>query len=439
MSVLSVSPVLWTLEELISHGDDVIYDLALKSAGTLTSYRVLLGRCLLAMEHTLLYKKFGLSGSVNFARQCLGLSLREARDLRRVASELRGLPLLTVAAQQGEISWSQLREVVRKASPDTEELWLELCHKLTSHEIQKLVTLTPDGGVPGDVRPNHAPPPTEYRLTLSPEVATTVERALGMMSKKEGRPLSFAEGVERLFAEVLTKKPYDEVAEKIREEARLEHKAKLLQEEPLVAQAQAIAEELKNREAECSLATQVGHVSHACDATHASETTHQGRSPQEQTPQTSCPKHPSKQASQEFPELTLLSSGGSKLRYNPQARHPSPAQRQALLRRDGRCCRTPGCPNRLWLELHHLKPYSVGGQTLPDNTLTLCTKCHKNVHEGHLKITGSVRTGLIFTDRQGHRLDRIHHLERATWLDFWLGWSGHEGNSHSRRCYGISA
>jgi HNH endonuclease len=436
MSVLSISPVLWTLEELISHGDDVIYDLALKSAGTLTSYRLLLGRCLLAMEHTLLYKKFGLSGSVNFARQCLGLSLREARDLRRVASELQALPRLTVAAQQGEISWSQLREVVRKASSETEELWLELCRKLTSHEIQKLVALTPDGGVPGDVRPDHAPPPTEYRLTLSPEVATTVERALVMMSKKEGRPLSFAEGVERLFSEVLTKKPYDEVAEKMREEARLEHQAKLLQQDPLVARAQALAEELKNRDVEYSLAT---HVGHTCHVTHAPETTHLGRSPQEQTPQTSCSQRPSGCASQEFPELTLLSSGRSKLRFNPKARHPSPAQRQALLRRDGRCCRTPGCPNRLWLELHHLKPYSAGGQTLPDNTLTLCTRCHKNVHEGHLKITGSVRTGLVFSDRQGRRLDRIHQLERATWLDFWLGWSGHEGNSHSRRYYGVSA
>ena len=27
--------------------------------------------------------------------------------------------------------------------------------------------------------------------------------------------------------------------------------------------------------------------------------------------------------------------------------------------------------------------------TIGDNLITLCTKCHKNVHHGHLKITGT--------------------------------------------------
>jgi hypothetical protein len=143
-------------------------------------------------------------------------------------------------------------------------------------------------------------------------------------------------------------------------------------------------------------------------------------------------------ASHEEPLLQRLLSH---LKFNQEQRHLTPAQRKALLRRDRYCCQTPGCPHRLWLHIHHVKWYCLDGKTLPENLITLCTRCHRNVHEGRLRITRSASAELLFTDQRGQRLDIVHRIERAAWLDYNVGWRGDRLDSyHSRllRAIGLS-
>jgi len=102
---------------------------------------------------------------------------------------------------------------------------------------------------------------------------------------------------------------------------------------------------------------------------------------------------------------------------NPKSRVPTKAQRRKILRRDGYRCCVPGCPNSLWLDIHHLIYYSVGGLTIGENLATLCTKCHKNVHEGHLIITGSAPHGLRFLNRFGKDICQERTLDVAFWGD----------------------
>ncbi|MCA9778879.1 MAG: HNH endonuclease, partial [Candidatus Eremiobacteraeota bacterium] len=61
--------------------------------------------------------------------------------------------------------------------------------------------------------------------------------------------------------------------------------------------------------------------------------------------------------------------------FNPCNRHATKAQKRELLRREGWCCATPGCPHKIWLHLHHLIPYSQGGPTLAHNLLGVCVAC----------------------------------------------------------------
>jgi len=75
-----------------------------------------------------------------------------------------------------------------------------------------------------------------------------------------------------------------------------------------------------------------------------------------------------------------------------------------LLRRDGYGCKTPGCENRVWLHVHHIAFYCGGGVTIPSNLVVLCSRCHKNVHEGWLRISGTAPGGLAFRDAQGRSL-----------------------------------
>jgi len=58
-----------------------------------------------------------------------------------------------------------------------------------------------------------------------------------------------------------------------------------------------------------------------------------------------------------------------------------PSIRAAVLARDRYRCRTPGCGNRQFLELHHLVPREQGGANDPANLVTLCQRCHRFLHD----------------------------------------------------------
>ena len=118
---------------------------------------------------------------------------------------------------------------------------------------------------------------------------------------------------------------------------------------------------------------------------------------------------------------------------NPKSRIPSKAQRRNILRRDGHCCSVPGCPNTLWLEVHHIIFYADGGLTQPDNLITICSRCHKNVHEGRLKIVGNAPHGARFLNQFGKDMQRERTLEMAFWLDIWCGWRGSEDGTRYLR------
>jgi 5-methylcytosine-specific restriction endonuclease McrA len=75
-----------------------------------------------------------------------------------------------------------------------------------------------------------------------------------------------------------------------------------------------------------------------------------------------------------------------------------------VLLRDGYRCRVPGCPNRIWLDLHHLHFWSAGGGHQVDNLVTLCTRHHDLVHRGKLRAERSVDGSLGWRDGHGRAL-----------------------------------
>jgi hypothetical protein len=117
MKSYSTNPVYFRLDTLLSLGTSQVHELARKAVGTLTSYRLVLGRCLLAMRESKGFKTFGCSSEIHYAITRLGLSQSTASACRRVARALTDLPELTLAAEQGTIEWSKLREITRKATP----------------------------------------------------------------------------------------------------------------------------------------------------------------------------------------------------------------------------------------------------------------------------------------------------------------------------------
>ena len=75
------------------------------------------------------------------------------------------------------------------------------------------------------------------------------------------------------------------------------------------------------------------------------------------------------------------------------------ALRRALDARDGGC-RFPGCTNRIFTDAHHVEHWLDGGETNLANTVLLCRRHHRYLHEHGFSLE-RVGEALVFRDPGG--------------------------------------
>ena len=93
---------------------------------------------------------------------------------------------------------------------------------------------------------------------------------------------------------------------------------------------------------------------------------------------------------------------GSLLSVGRRTRTILPHIRRALEERD-RGCRFPGCAGR-FTEAHHVKHWADGGETSLRNTLLLCRRHHRAVHEGRVRASVSRDGTVLFFTPKGRML-----------------------------------
>ena len=93
---------------------------------------------------------------------------------------------------------------------------------------------------------------------------------------------------------------------------------------------------------------------------------------------------------------------GSVLSVGRRTRTIPPHIRRALEERD-RGCRFPGCGCR-FTEAHHVKHWADGGETSLGNTLLLCRRHHRAVHEGRVKVSANGDGTVLFFTPKGRML-----------------------------------
>jgi hypothetical protein len=91
---------------------------------------------------------------------------------------------------------------------------------------------------------------------------------------------------------------------------------------------------------------------------------------------------------------------GSTLSLGRKRRTPSPALRRALAARD-RGCRFPGCDRTRFVDAHHVRHWSRGGETNLDNLISLCRSHHRLVHERGYALTVGEDGEAQFTNEHG--------------------------------------
>lgn len=87
--------------------------------------------------------------------------------------------------------------------------------------------------------------------------------------------------------------------------------------------------------------------------------------------------------------VSLIDGEGVTLKMGRKSRLFTGGSRAAVLRRDKGCCIYPGCTTRKWVDVHHIRHWSKGGPTDPENGATLCGFHHRLVHEGGFSLDHS--------------------------------------------------
>jgi hypothetical protein len=310
------------------------------------------------------------SDRVTFARwlawQC-SLLPRQAREHERIGKRLRELPLIRAAFARGEMSYGKVSVLTRVAEPATEEGLLELAEALTVSQLARCLAA--------------------YRRVSATEAAEQQEREfldcfwsdegwlllLGRLAAEEGavflRALEAAREVlwERRRAEEpdgAAAEPHGPFADSVR----------VSNTEALVALAELALARPDGDRTGGERYQVVVHVDAETLAVDAD-----GRCALDDGPPLAAETARRLACDASAVELREREDG-SVLSLGRKRRTVSPALRRALAARD-RGCRFPGCDRTRFVDAHHVRHWSRGGETNLENLVLLCRRHHRLVHE----------------------------------------------------------
>jgi hypothetical protein len=284
------------------------------------------------------WARHGALSAAHWLNWRCGISLGAAREKVRVAHALAKLPLIDAALARGHVSYSKVRALTRVATPENEELLLEMAGHTTASQLERTCRLLVQMQAPEP--PADAPPARWVRVHDTGDGMVRLEARL--------RP----EEAERVLA-----------ACDVSAEAR---------PDGLVAIADAA---LRGNQPERPPVEVLVEI----DASTLAGRTAQSGVPAETARRLLCDAGV---------VPVLCDEAGAPLSVGRRMRSLPAALRRALLMRDG-ACRFPGCTHRRHVDGHHIRHWAHGGETSLQNTLLLCSVHHGAVHEGGFRVEGS--------------------------------------------------
>ncbi len=302
----------------------------------------------------------------------VGLDLGAAREKVRVARALGALPLLAAAMRRGEVSYSKVRALTRIATLANEQDLLSFARAGTAAHVERLVRgmRRVDGLVAGDgEQRRHA---ARYLRAYTDEDGMVV--VTGRLAPEAGAALLCAldAGVEALYGPRRDQPPEppgtapQAAAEETSVEQRRADALGLVAESALAAGLDPGSrgdryQVVVHVDAEVLADGGEAGTSWLADGTHVSAET-------------------SRRLACDSSRVVMRhAADGRVLDVGRRTRAISPGLRRALEHRDGGC-RFPGCGLKL-CDAHHVEPWAEGGATSLANTLLLCRRHHRAVHE----------------------------------------------------------
>ena len=279
-----------------------------------------------------LFRELGYSSMRQYAREALGFSDGKFYQFQRLADSFKTLPKVKRAVASGELSWTKARTVVSVAKPESQGEWIDVAKASTSRDLERTVKAarTSDGRAP----------------------------APDLFSEERSGPAARREATVNLKLEPEQLAQLEALEEALRKHGLRGSREEVLLQGLSLASRGARADGGKNCTRVQSAQKQV--VIYQCEDCGGKKVqTSRGLI------ETDAPTDDAK----------VLGNDGVNRSSIP------PKTRNQVLARDRHRCQSPGCGNRHFLEVHHIKPRSGGGGNEPPNLLTLCSACHRLAHD----------------------------------------------------------
>ena len=288
-------------------------------------------------ERLRIWTPLGMVSMVDYLERVLGYGPRTGQDRLRVARALGALPVLTAALDQGALSFSAIKELVRVATPATERAWRDEAIGKNQRQIEELVA----GHSPGDLPDDPVDPKVRMhvvRFEVSASTFAVMRQARLALDEEHGRHLS--------------------------------------EDEVLAAMSATVLDGGASGEPSGRAKWQIGMV----ECTHCQRAWQEGAGV----------RVPVDAATRERAHCDAQWIGA--LDGDGPARATQdipPAVARFVWRRDEGRCQTPGCRSARNLELHHIVRRADGGTHDPSNITLRCFSCHAAHHRGALTISGT--------------------------------------------------
>lgn len=294
-----------------------------------------------------LYRKLGYSSINQYARTELKFSKTRTGDFIQLARKLEQLPEVRESVASGQLGYTKAREIVKVASPETAAGWVEEARGSSRRELERKVS---DARI--RARQLARANPGQGELVPTGEIRNIPAAVVPVRLSVEMTPEQFAR--------------YETMLEKLHKQGPVGNRAEMLLEAmaELIAARNNSANEKAPRGAFAGGPPFQVHIHQCPDCGEASVSTGKGKL----------------LVGQDVIERSMCDSQVDE----PGKRNTStipPAMRRMVLARDRHKCTTAGCEHTRFLEVHHLKPRSLGGNNHPDNLITLCGACHRLWHE----------------------------------------------------------
>ncbi len=336
------------------------------------------------------WEDLGFTSCASWLNFKCGIGFNAARERLRMAHALVELPKIRAGFAEGTLSFSKVRAMTRVATPENEDLLLNIAHHGAAYHVERFVShyrRIEKLQQPGFAQDLHERREVDYYYDGD-----------GCLVIKAKLPAEQGELVVKALERAIEQ-------EAVRSEDDTQER------EPIAA---------RRADALCEVAeTYLNHPENAgstADRYQVVVHVAANEAPGEQRSVPHLENGPcvSAETSERIScdcSLTKIEedSFGEPLNIGRRSRTIPPPMRRALIARDGGC-RFPGCTRHRFCDGHHIEHWCNGGETRLDNLVLLCRHHHRLVHEGGFDCRKSENGEIYFVDQ---RQQRIREYERA--------------------------